>query len=139
QDTAFATNIEVVSGGNISLEVDNSIRLNNVKMTGDLRLDSESEIVQLQNTSVEIGGVSTLLVDDHDVTLDGAANKFDGALYIGGSNDGAARNATIVSAGSVVFGEADQTITLTGNLSVDAGADIRQNGALNIAGTAELA
>lgn len=138
QDVAFATDIQVMSGENITLEVDNRIRLNDVVMTGDLRLDSESDIVQQQNTSVRIGGISTLLVDNQDVTLDGAANEFGTALYIGGSNNGSARNATIVSAGSVILGNADQTMALTGSLSVDAGADIQQNGALSIAGAATL-
>lgn len=136
QDTAFATDIQVLSGRNITLEVDNRIRLNDVDMTGNLRLDSESDIVQLQDTSVKVAGSTTLLVHDQDVVLGNADNQFGGALFVGGSNNTSARSVNIASSQSVTLGSATQEMALTGDLSVDAGADIRQNGALNIAGTA---
>lgn len=135
-NAAVATDIQVISGRDISLEVDNRIRLNNIKMDGNLDLDSESDIIQKEETFVDINGKTTLWVNSLDVALTNAGNQFGGELYIGGSNNGTARNANIVAAGSVVFGEADQTFT--GNLSVDAGGDIEQKTNLTVRGVTLL-
>jgi filamentous hemagglutinin family protein len=127
--TAAAANLVITSAQDLTLQMNEAIRLGDSAVSGDLTLASDAGIVQ-SGTRLTVEGASAFNVNNSSVTLNQEANVFTGAVWMGGTN---AQNADLYSAQDLILG-GDETMALAGTLSARAGGNLGQVGAIAITG-----
>ena len=118
-------------GGNIAVTAANAVLTNSTATTlsastiaNNLTVNSSSGAL-IQTGALDIGGTTTLVATDRDVTLSDATNTFGGGVAVSGAN------VTLADADSIDL----RASTVSGNLAVTADiGTITQSGALNVTG-----
>ncbi|WP_415884443.1 filamentous hemagglutinin N-terminal domain-containing protein [Neptuniibacter sp. QD34_54] len=111
---------------NAQVEDASALVLDSTDLTGTLAVTAEGNITQ--TAAVEVDGAASVTSNSGDVTLNQAGNDFS-SLSV------SATNATVIDVNALEL----STSSVTGDLSVTAGGNLTQSGAIDVAGATVLA
>lgn len=113
-------------------------------IAGDLTLRVHDDNNLVNDGSLQVQGATELVADGNTITLDNLENDFVGAVRIGTSGDEENPNdyptaVTLADQNALILGATGNTSTVNGDLTVSAGGDVTQVGALQVTDNAQFA
>ena len=139
----FGGAVSIVSANNVTLADSNALVFGTSNISGTLDVTTTTGTIT-QTGAMTVGGLANLLAlgANNDITLTDAGNNFT-SVNVGmnvANNTVGARNVSLRDAGAMVFGRANRTMRVTGNLSVQTGGNLTQaaTSAIRIDGTTDI-